>query len=197
MRRWALRRIRRPRGAPPQAPRASSARPRLLARLPATSHAQTFSSSHRQKLNIGARRADCQPASTHFNFNVLNASVVRCPATSRGPQSVLTDLRRCLARDNLMARRYAPPCYHRVRSQSSPRGQSNSRPRQMKPDVRPRLTGPLMRPERSAGTLAPPSAPPREVTRTPDRTEPAPTSLLARKMSPAELNTALVHFYRG
>src|SRR5437764_15231431 len=66
----------------------------------------------------------------------------------------------------------------------------------MKPDVRPRPPGPLTRPGRPSGSLTPPLAPPREVTRTPERAEAAVT-LLGRKMSPAECNTALVHFYRG
>ncbi|PYS90772.1 MAG: hypothetical protein DMF64_13945 [Acidobacteria bacterium] len=66
----------------------------------------------------------------------------------------------------------------------------------MKPDVRPRPTGPLMRPDRVSGALTPPVAPPREVTRTPERADTTVT-LLGRKLSPAELNTALAHFYRG
>ncbi|MFL6210035.1 MAG: DUF2270 domain-containing protein [Pyrinomonadaceae bacterium] len=78
----------------------------------------------------------------------------------------------------------------------------------MKPDIRPRPAGPLMRPpaERPSGPLTPPPlAPPREVTKTPardltktpERAAAETVTLLGRKMSSAEFNTAMVHFYRG
>jgi hypothetical protein len=77
----------------------------------------------------------------------------------------------------------------------------------MKSDIRPRPAGPLLRPpaDRPSGPLTPPPlAPPREVTKTPARDltktpeRAAETvTLLGRKMSSAEFNTAMVHFYRG
>src|SRR2546423_6262166 len=75
----------------------------------------------------------------------------------------------------------------------------------MKPDIRPRPAGPLLRPDRPSGSLTPPLAPPREVTKTPardvtktpERAVADTITLLGRKMSPAEFNTAMVHFYRG
>ena len=67
----------------------------------------------------------------------------------------------------------------------------------MKPDPRPRPTGPLLRPDRPSGNLTPPLAPPRDVTKTPERAAADAVTLLGRKMSSAEFNTAMVHFYRG
>jgi len=72
----------------------------------------------------------------------------------------------------------------------------------MKPDIRPRPAGPLIRPDRPSGPLAPPRevtrTPARDLTKTPERAAAADTvTLLGRKMSPAEFNTAMVHFYRG
>jgi uncharacterized membrane protein len=62
-----------------------------------------------------------------------------------------------------------------------------------------------MRPDRAVppNLTAPPAAPPREVTRTPERPASIPPpaadtiTLLGRKMSTGEFNTAMVHFYRG
>ncbi len=56
-----------------------------------------------------------------------------------------------------------------------------------------------MRPDRAPANLTPPPvAPPRDVTKTPERVAAADTvTLLGRKLSPAEFNTAMVHFYRG
>jgi uncharacterized membrane protein len=53
-----------------------------------------------------------------------------------------------------------------------------------------------MRPDRVSGELRMPVAPPRDVTKTPERAAETVT-LLGRKMSSVEFNTAMVHFYRG
>ncbi|MGI9107307.1 MAG: DUF2270 domain-containing protein [Pyrinomonadaceae bacterium] len=68
----------------------------------------------------------------------------------------------------------------------------------MKSEIRPRTpTGPLAGGERPVtGSFRIPVAPAKEVAPTPDKT-PDSLTLLGRKISSAEFNTAMVHFYRG
>src|SRR3712207_1373446 len=71
----------------------------------------------------------------------------------------------------------------------------------MKPEIRPRpQTGSLSGGERqTTGSFRPPVAPTKETAAPAASTSTSPDSftLLGRKISPAEFNTAMVHFYRG
>ena len=71
----------------------------------------------------------------------------------------------------------------------------------MKPEMRPRpQTGSLSGGERqNTGSFRSPVAPAKETTAVPPAASTSPDSftLLGRKISPAEFNTAMVHFYRG
>ena len=67
----------------------------------------------------------------------------------------------------------------------------------MKPDLRPRVSGPISGAERGTGGLPRPAIPIAPETAIIERTSEPSVLPQRRKLSPAEFNTAMVHFYRG